>query len=228
MKQTLQYDQLSCRLRVEGLPDVSVGQGGDAVGIITGWSLQWLGRPELEGRKEHLLALMQVVLPYARDLISGLSRGQGGDSDPVQIAANPEGGHRLLLRSSQPDTPPLQLQLDDAELADLVRVLDQLRLDPRLQLPLEVPAPQPLRARELQERRPLAERLVAPVGGVLALALASSLGLLLPEPRPAKAPAARANTAGTVPTGTNPAGTNSTGTIPTGTVPNRQPALPAP
>ena len=213
VKQTLQYDQLSCRLRVEGLPDVSVGQGGDAVGIITGWSLQWLGRPELEGRKEHLLALMQVVLPYARYLISGLPRGQGGDSDPVQIAANAEGGHTLLLRSSQPDTPPLQLQLDDAELADLVRVLDQLRLDPRLQLPLEVPSPQPLRARDLQERRPLAERLAAPVGGVLALVLASGLGLLLPEPRPTKAPAAR---------------DASTGTPPTGTAPTRQPAQPAP
>ena len=35
MKQTLQYDQLSCRLKVEGLPDVSVGQGGEALGIIT-------------------------------------------------------------------------------------------------------------------------------------------------------------------------------------------------
>ena len=70
MKQTLQFDQLSCRLKVEGLPDVSVGQSGAALGIVTGWSLQWAGRPELEGRKEHLLALMQVVLPYARYLIS--------------------------------------------------------------------------------------------------------------------------------------------------------------
>lgn len=188
MKQTLQFDQLSCRLRVEGLPDVSVGQSGTALGIITGWTLQWAGRPELEGRKEHLLALMQVVLPYARYLISGVPRRFGAAPKPVEIGPAAEGGHSLLLRSSQPDTPPLQLALDDAELADLVRVLDQLRLDPRLQLPLELPAPAPLRARELLERRPLAQRLAAPVGGVLAVALASGLGLLLPDPKPSAAP----------------------------------------
>ena len=191
MKQTLQFDQLSCRLRVEGLPDVSVGQSGDALGIITGWTLQWAGRPELEGRKEHLLALMQVVLPYARYLISGVPRRFGAEPQPVEIAPAPAGGHTLLLRSSQPDTPPLELPLDDAELADLVRVLDQLRLDPRLQLPLELPVPVPLKARELLERRPLAQRLAAPVGGVLALVVASGLGLLVPEPKPAAAPSAR-------------------------------------
>jgi hypothetical protein len=191
MKQTLQFDQLSCRLKVEGLPDVSVGQSAAALGIITGWSLQWAGRPELEGRKEHLLALMQVVLPYARYLISGVPRRFGAEPQPVEIGPGPEGGHSLLLRSSQPDTPPLQLALDDAELADLVRVLDQLRLDSRLQLPLALPAPVPLRARELLERRPLAQRLAAPLGGVLALALASGLGLLIPEPKPAAAPGAR-------------------------------------
>ena len=88
---------------------------------------------------------MQVVLPYARYLISGVPRRFGAEPEPVEIGPGPEGGHGLLLRSSQPDTPPLQLNLDDAELADLVRALDQLRLDPRLQLPLELPQPLPLR-----------------------------------------------------------------------------------
>ena len=191
MKQVLQFDQLSCRLKVEGLPDVSVGQSGQNLGIITGWSLAWAGRPELEGRKEHLLALMQVVLPYARYLISGVQRRFGADPEPVEIGPGPEGGHGLLLRSSQPDTPPLQLNLDDAELADLVRVLDQLRLDSRLQLPLELPEPRPLKGRELLERRPLAQRLAAPLAGLLAVAVASGLGPLLPEPKPGPEPAQR-------------------------------------
>jgi len=47
MKQTLRFDQISCRLQVEGVPDVSTGQGDNAIGIITGWNLQWAGRPEL-------------------------------------------------------------------------------------------------------------------------------------------------------------------------------------
>ena len=178
MKHTLQYDQLSCRLRVEGLPDVSAGQAADAVGIITGWSLAWVGRPELEGRREHLLALMQVVLPYARHLISAAPRPFGEAGQPVAIAPGEAGQHRIELRSSQPDTPPLQVDLD------------QLRLDPRLVLPLPVPADRPLRARELSEREPLQRRLAAPVGGAAALATAAALALLLPPP-PLPQPAGR-------------------------------------
>ena len=101
MKTTLRFDQLSCRLQVEGLPDVSVGQSGEVVGIITGWTLEWAGRPELEGRKHHLLALMGVVLPYARHLLSGVARPFGGHEAPVTIepllanAGRQRTGHQL-------------------------------------------------------------------------------------------------------------------------------------
>ncbi|MFM7676040.1 MAG: DUF4335 domain-containing protein [Synechococcus sp.] len=186
MKQTFRYDQTSCRLQLEGLPDVSVGQSGAVIGILTGWTLQWAGRPELEGRREHLMALMQVVLPYARQLISGVGRGVGDGVLPVEIAPDPAGGHRLLLRSSQPDTPPLTVSLDDAELADLVRVLDQARLDGRVTLQWELPDPQPLRARDLIDRVPLRRRLAAPVGGTVALLATAALGWLLPPPAPVK------------------------------------------
>ncbi|WP_216903628.1 DUF4335 domain-containing protein [Synechococcus sp. CCY 9618] len=204
MKQRLVFDQLSCRLQVDGLPDVSVGQSGTALGIITGWSLQWVGRPLLEGRREHLQALMQVVFPYARHLISGVRRDFSVAGEPVDIGPHAEGGHRLLLRSSQPDTPPLEMRLDDAELADLVRVLDQLRLDPRLQLPLAVPEPEPLGPRELLERIPLRRRLTAPLGGAAVLAVSAALVLLLPPPpqpplAPPAAPASEATPAGSRP-----------------------------
>ncbi len=184
MKQTFRYDQTSCRLQLEGLPDVSVGQQGAVIGILSAWSLQWAGRPELEGRREHLMALMQVVLPYARELISGVTRGVGDAALPVEIAPDPAGGHRLLLRSSQPDTPPLTVNLDDAELADLVRVLDQARLDGRVTLQWEVPEPQPLRARDLIDRVPLLRRLAAPLGGAAVLVAAAALGWMVPPPVP--------------------------------------------
>jgi hypothetical protein len=189
MNQSLLYDQVSCRLRVDGLPDVSAGHGGQTLGIVTGWSLQWLGRPELEGRREHLQALIEVVLPYARHLLSGVARpfGTGGQPISLEPAA---GGHLLTLRSSQGDTPPLQLELDDAQLADLVRVLDQVRLDPRLQLPLPVPPCRPLRARELIDRVPLQRRLAAPLGGAIVLAASAAMVALLPAPSPTGRPAA--------------------------------------
>jgi hypothetical protein len=189
MKQTLTYQPHTygahtCRLKVEGFPDVSTGQGLDAVGILTGWTLDWVGHPQLEGRREHLQALMATVIPYARHLLSGVPRLQGGGDCPVSIGPDADGGHHMQLRSSQPDTPPLELHLDDAELADLVRVLDQCRLDPRMQLPLAVPDPQPLPARELRHRLPLRRRLAAPLGGVAALAMAAGVSTLLPIPRP--------------------------------------------
>jgi hypothetical protein len=195
MKRTLRFEQLSCRLSVDGLPDVSVGHGGEAIGIITGWSLQWPGRPLLEGKREHLMALLGVVLPYARHLLSGVGRPFGDDDGPVRIEPNGESGHTLLLHSSQPDVSPLSLELDDAELADLVRVLDQLRIDPRMQLAIPVPEPEPLKARDLIARVPKRQRLAAPLGAVAALVLAGVVAVLLPEPRPASAPGRSANPA---------------------------------
>jgi hypothetical protein len=193
MKQTLIYQPHSfgahsCRLRVEGFPDVSSGQAANAVGIITGWCLEWVGHPQLEGRREHLQALMATVIPYARHLLSGVPRTMGAEQDPVAIGPDPRGGHHMELRSSQPDTPPLEVHLDDAELADLVRVLDQCRLDPRIQLPLPVPESLPLKARELRHRVPLRRRLSAPVGGLAALAMAAGASTLVPPPRPSNSP----------------------------------------
>jgi hypothetical protein len=184
MKQTLRYDQLSCRLLVEGLPDVSSGQPDDAVGIITSWTLEWAGRPQLEGRKEHLVALLQVVMPYARHRISGVARRFGDPTQPVEIGPSEAGeGHLLLLRSSQSETPPLHIDLDDAELADLVRVLDLLRMDPRLQIPLSIPVSRPLKLREVLNRTPWPQRLAAPMGGALVLGLATAFVLMLPQPK---------------------------------------------
>ena len=127
---------------------------------------------------------MQVVIPYARYLVSGVARRFGDATQPVDIGPAEAGeGHLLLLRSSQSDTPPLQIGLDDAELSDLVRVLDLLRMDPRLQLPLAIPTSRPLKAREVLERTPLAQRWAAPLGGALVLALATAFALMLPQPK---------------------------------------------
>lgn len=192
MKLSLRYDQISCRLQLEGLPDLSAGQGPDTLGILTGFTLALAGRTELEGRLEHLQALNAAVLPYARHLLSGQPRPFGGADAAVAIAPQ-ERSHRLELRSSQPDTPPLTLQLDDAELADLVRCLDQLRLDPRVAVPFAEPQPLPLRRGELRRREPLLRRLAAPAAGVTVLVVTAVLAALIPPtPRPAAQPAAAA------------------------------------
>jgi len=57
MKLTNRYEQTSCRLQVEGLPDLSAGQGDQTIGILTGFSLDLAGHTELEGKREHLQAM---------------------------------------------------------------------------------------------------------------------------------------------------------------------------
>ncbi|NQV10446.1 MAG: DUF4335 domain-containing protein [Cyanobacteria bacterium] len=187
MKLSYRFEQTSCRLRLDGLPDYSAGQGQDVIGILTGWELSLAGHPALEGKREHLAALMQAVLPYARHLVSGVPRRFGGEDNPVQIQPM-EGeasvmSHRVLVRSSQPDTSPLELAFDDAELSDLVRCLDQVRLDPRVQVDFALPAEQPLPRREILERIPLRQRLASPLAAMAALAITTSIGLMLPLPR---------------------------------------------
>lgn len=189
MQLTTRYEQTSCRLVLQGLPDLSSGQDANTLGILTGFSLALAGHTELEGKREHLAALIAVVQPYARHLLSGAPRAFGDDDQPVAIAPQ-DGRHALQLRSSQPNTAPLTLLLDDAELADLVRCLDQLRLDSCVQITLPVPPLQPLRRRDLRQREPIVRRLSAPMAGLAAVAVAAGVALLLPTPKaPPAAPA---------------------------------------
>ena len=184
MKLTTRYEQTSCRLIVEGLPDLSAGQDSSTIGILTGFTMGLAGQTELEGKREHLQALITAVIPYARHLLSGVPKAFGEAGAPVAIAPG-DGCHQLELRSSQPNTPPLTLRLDDAELADLVRCLDQLRLDARLALPFEAPPLVPLARKELRHRQPLLRRIAAPLAGVAAFAISAALIAMLPTPTPA-------------------------------------------
>lgn len=167
MKLSYRFEQTSCRLRIDGLPDLSAGHGPEVIGILSAWELDLAGHPTLEGKRDHLQALLAAVLPYARHLVSSVPRPMGVATDPVQmepISSTRAGlrnrlAHRLRLLSSQPDTQPLELSFDDAELADLVRCLDQLRLDPRVQLGFSLPPDRPLHRREILERVPLRQRL---------------------------------------------------------------------
>ena len=92
------------------------------------------------------------------------------------------GGHQLELRSSQPGVQPLTIALDDAELADLVRCLDAMRLDPRVQIAWPELQDRPLARRELVDRTSLVKRLAAPVLGSSALVVVAVLASLIPLP----------------------------------------------
>jgi hypothetical protein len=176
------YDQTAARLMVEGLPDISAGHGQGVIGILSSWKLQFVGSPELEGKREHLEAMLATVLPYARYLLSGVARPFGDADSPVSLAPADNGGHQLELRSSKPGVSPLTIALDDAELADLVRCLDAMRLDSRVQIAWADQRDRPLARRELAERVPLMKRLAPSVMGGSALLVVALLSALVPLP----------------------------------------------
>ena len=183
-KNSYRYEQSAALLLVEGYPDLSAGHGNEAIGILSAWRLQLIGTPELEGTRDHLESLMTAVMPYARHQLSGVGRRFGAKSSFVSIGPMESGpGHQLELRSSREGVEPLQLKLDDADLADLVRCLDRLRLDERVKLTWTIPSDQPLKRQELVERIPLQHRLAAPILGGFALAATVGVALLQPLPQ---------------------------------------------
>ena len=182
-KNSYRYEQSAALLLVEGYPDLSAGHGNEAIGILSSWRLQLIGTPELEGTRDHLESLMSAVMPYARHQLSGVGRRFGTNSSFVSIGPMESGpGHQLELRSSREGVEPLLLKLDDADLADLVRCLDRLRLDERVKLTWTIPSDQPLKRQDLVDRIPLQRRLAAPILGGFALAATVGIALLQPLP----------------------------------------------
>ena len=127
------FDQNSSSLELAGMPDVSNGDSDKTIGILSSWTLKIIGAPLLEGEKEHLENLMQVVFQYTRSYISGFRQSFTSTKNIVKLT--PLGtSHKLLLNSTKKDVKPLEIILDDAELSDLTRCLDILRFDSRFNI----------------------------------------------------------------------------------------------
>ena len=136
------FDQNSSSLELAGMPDVSNGDSQSTIGIVSSWTLKIIGSPVLEGEKEHLENLMQVILQYSRSYISGIRQSYTSNKKIVTIS--PIGiNHKLRLNSTKKGIKPLEIILDDAELSDLTRCLDLLRFDTRFNVDwnvgLEIP-----------------------------------------------------------------------------------------
>ena len=136
------FVQDSSSLELAGMPDVSNGDSEDTIGILSSWTLKIIGSPVLEGEKEHLDNLMQVILQYSRSYLSGIRKTFISNKKIVIIS--PLGtNHKLLLNSTKKGIKPLEIILDDSELSDLTRCLDLLRFDPRFSLKWDIKQDRP-------------------------------------------------------------------------------------
>ena len=131
------FDQNSSSLKISGMPDVSNGDSENTIGILSSWSLKIIGSPLLEGEKEHLDNLMQVIFLYSRSYISGIRKTFVSNKKLITIS--PFGiSHKLLLKSTKDGVNPLEIILDDSELSDLTRCLDLLRFDSRFSIKWDI------------------------------------------------------------------------------------------
>ena len=143
------FDQNSSSLELDGMPDVSNGDSENTIGILSSWTLKIIGSPTLEGEKDHLENLMQVILQYSRSYISGIRKTFISKKSIVTIS--PFGSsHKLLLNSTKKDVKPLEIILDDSELSDLTQCLDLLRFDPRFNLCWDITLDIPFSKRYIQ------------------------------------------------------------------------------
>ena len=133
MNLSYRFVQNSSSLVLAGMPDVLNGDSYNTIGIISSWTLEIIGSPILEGKKEHLDNLMEVILKYSRSYISGIRKKVISNGKIVTIV--PFGiNHKLQLFSTREGVSPLEIILDDAELSDLTRCLDLLRFDSRFSI----------------------------------------------------------------------------------------------
>ena len=175
---TIQYMLLGCRLHL-------VGQGAEdgdnsTITELKQFTLNLEDHVSLVGDRPHLEALVETLLPYARHVVSAQAREYKSANRKVSITPWHR-GHRLRLRNENGSTRN-DVQLDDGELANMVRCLDAVIHDPRFQLDITAPPMQGLRERELLNRLPLRRRLAAPLGGLVLTMALMGLGFLVPVP----------------------------------------------
>ena len=185
---TIRYELPSCRLHVTGPGSDQADQQEElTISELSGFQLQiihpgfMMSAALYTGNKERLEALVSAVLPYSRHLVSGQPKRFGDDAAAVAILPW-DRGHRLKLRSGVAGKPPIQLQLDDMELADMVRCLDLCLHDPRVSLGIATPPMRGLRKRELLNRQPWWRHAAAPVGGLSIVAAVFGLAMVVPVP----------------------------------------------
>ena len=181
LKSSFLYSQISSKLVVEGLPDLSLEQKENIIGIISSWKLSLVGSTELEGKLKHLKALMVTVLPYARLCLSNSNKTIEDKEGTIRISSLGD-KHQITLKSSQKGIEPLIICLDDAELADLVRCLDSLKNDQRVKIDWTVPSDEPLDIARIPFYTPTSQRLGVPIAGIFVALVTTYLLLLMPVP----------------------------------------------
>ena len=124
MQNKLLFHQSSVSLEIIGLPDYSNNENKDQISIISQWKLIIIDKPLIEGKIEHLGAIMDAFYIYSNLLIS--NEIPSYNSKLIDIKPDNLNIHNVVLKSSKPDVKPLKIKIGNSLLSDIVNCFDQL------------------------------------------------------------------------------------------------------
>ena len=189
MNITKQYNLPSCNLILEGMEDISDGEGSsfaNKIGILINAECQFLGSNQsLSGGRVFLENLANTVSNYAQGLLSGLPRPEPEAQEYPKIHLEniaEENLHRLTLEAEpETETQSATINLNTIQLFDLIEAVDRFLADnttlPDVSLQLES-----VSKRYRTPEEPLADRVVPFVAGTASLAIAAALFWMIPPP----------------------------------------------
>ena len=132
MQNKLLFNQSSVSLEIKGLPDLSNNENKDQISIISQWKLIIIDKPLIEGKVEHLRPIMDAFYIYSNLLIN--NEIPLYESKLIDINAKDLNIHNIVLKSSKADVKPLNIQIGNSLLSDIVNCFDQLNESSRVRL----------------------------------------------------------------------------------------------
>lgn len=184
-----QYRLPNCTLTLWGWSDANQGSSLDlqSLSMLTHVECQIAG-VQLTGGKEFFESLVWAVSTYAQQVLSGVAYPQDRLPGPKWIHLEKLNGHyhRLCLDHHSPDPAatapnPTEVKLSDVQLFDLVEAVDQFFADTQT-LPSLSCSLAPTPKRYGQATIPVTQRAAPAALGVVGLAVAAGLFLIMPVP----------------------------------------------
>ena len=123
LQKKLIFNQSSVRLEIIGLPDYANNENKNQISIISQWKLMIIDKPLIEGNIDHLSSIMGAFYSYANFLINNDNAFY--ESKFIDIKAENYFTHKLFLKSSKPNIKPLNINIGNSVLSDIINCFDQ-------------------------------------------------------------------------------------------------------
>tara|TARA_B100000900_G_C20561008_1_gene708892 strand:- start:542 stop:1165 length:624 start_codon:yes stop_codon:yes gene_type:complete len=124
LQNKLSFNQSSVSLEIFGLPDYSSDENKDQISIISQWKLLIINKPLIEGNIDHLSSIMNAFYVYSNFLIN--DENAIYESNLIDIRTDNLITHNILLKSSKPNVKPLNINIGNSVLSDIINCFDQL------------------------------------------------------------------------------------------------------